>query len=395
MKAVKRKFRISVALLLAAVIFAAAMPAAAAQGDQGVEPLRFNDEGKFTILQFADCQDDILPRRAMLRMMSEAIDTYQPDLVVFTGDNIGGGNNPGYLLTAQAIKAVTAPVAAKGVPFAVVFGNHDHESNVAEEVQLAVYQSIPGCLAYDADPALYGCANYNLPVLASDGSKTSFNLWFFDSNEYDNATGGYDWVRDDQVAWYVDTGNALAAENGGKVPSLAFQHICPPETYQLLESVPAGTPDSKNRFGGNWALALNNEVAQGTILEWPCPSDTVSAQFGAFVSQGDVLGVAVGHDHVNDFVGKYHGVDIIQTPGITYQSYGNDSVRGFRVITLDENNPWTYETQTPTFFDLFGTGPDAQFINTFEGGEFAAFLPGVSDMIVVLIRFYQSMLSMF
>lgn len=390
----RRKFRIIAALLVAAVLFASAMPSAAAQGAQGAGPLRFNDDGKFTILQFADCQDDILPRRAMLRMMGEAMDVYQPDLVVFTGDNIGGGSSPGYLLTAQAIKAVTAPVAARGIPFAIVFGNHDHESNVAEEVQLSVYQSIPGCLAYDAEPGLYGCANYNLPVLSSDGSKTTFNLWFFDSNEYD-PNGGYDWVRDDQVAWYTQTSDALAAQNGGKVPSLAFQHICPPETYQLLESVPVGTEGSRQRFGGNWALALNNEVAQGTILEWPCPSDTVSAQFAAFVSQGDVLGVAVGHDHVNDFVGTYHGVDIIQTPGVTYQSYGDDSVRGCRVITVDESDPWAYETHTPTFFDLFGTGPDAQFINTFEGSEFATFLPGVSDLIVGLIRFYQSLLSLF
>lgn len=390
----KRRFRIIAALMAAAFLLASAVPSAAAQGLQNAAPLRFNDDGKFTILQFADCQDDILPRRAMLRMMGEAMDVYRPDLVVFTGDNIGGGNNPGYLLTAQAIKAVTAPVAARGIPFAVVFGNHDHESNVAEEVQLSVYQSVPGCLACDPEPELYGCANYNLPVLSSDGSKTAFNLWFFDSNEYD-PNGGYDWVHDDQVAWYIRTSNALAAQNGGKVPSLAFQHICPPETYQLLESVPAGTPGSRSRFGGNWALSLDTSKAQGTILEWPCPSDTVSSQFAAFVSQGDVLGVAVGHDHINDFVGTYHGVDIIQTPGITYQSYGDDSVRGFRVITLDERNPWSYETQTPTFFDLFGTGPDAQFINTFEGSEFAAFLPGVSDMIVGLIRFYQTLISMF
>ena len=69
--------------------------------------------------------------------------------------------------------------------------------------------------------------------------------------------------------------------------------------------------------------------------------------------RGDVLAITSGHDHVNKFtVNMENGIDIIQTPGMSYQSYGADNVRGFRVFTLDENDPWAYETETYTYFDF-------------------------------------------
>ena len=49
--------------------------------------LNFNN-GKFRILQVSDPQDMHYPRRSMLKMLDKAYDTLNPDLVVFTGDNV-------------------------------------------------------------------------------------------------------------------------------------------------------------------------------------------------------------------------------------------------------------------------------------------------------------------
>ncbi len=379
----KKTYRRALSALLAtALVFLAASPAYAASND---ECLRFNQDGKFTIVQFADCQDDPLPRKAMILMMEKALDDIKPDLVVFTGDNIAGGGSPGKILTYASIKAVLNPVVSRGIPFAAVFGNHDHESNVSKEDQLKMYQSFDGCLAYDADPGLYGCATYSLPILASGSDKTAFNLWMFDSNEYDEVNGGYDWVRDDQVQWYKDASSALEAQNNAKVPSMAFQHIPAPEIYELLAEVPEGTEGANTRFGKTWALELNPERAQGVIGEWPCPSNTVSGQFEAFVERGDVLGLVTGHDHVNDFVGTYRGIDMLQSPGAGFQTYGDEN-RGCRVIVLDENDPWNYETRTPSFYELFGDGPEAEMAYTVLGSEFATFVPFLTKTVLFLMR---------
>lgn len=332
----KRKMKAFLAvLLMLAFVFTAASPAYAVSETVETQ-LSFNSDGKFKIMQFADCQDSIMPRQAMIKLMGKALDAEKPDLVVFTGDNITGGGNPGQILTSLAIKAVLAPVVARGIPFAVVFGNHDAESGVSKEDQLKMYQKYDNCLAIDPEPGLYGCATYNLPIKSADGTKDAFNLWLMDSNEYDRVNGGYDWVHRDQLDWYKAKSAELAGANGGLVPSLMFQHIPVPEIYEVLKEVPADTQGAKTRFGKTWAFELNPAMAQGILGEWPCPPDTNGGQFQAVAERGDVLGIVTGHDHVNDFIGTYNSVDFIQSPGIGFQTYGNEN-RGFRVIILDEN----------------------------------------------------------
>ena len=60
--------------------------------------LRFHDDGTFRVLQMADVQDgpDVLPDT--IRLIREAIREADPDLVVFTGDQIRG-YDPAYIDT--------------------------------------------------------------------------------------------------------------------------------------------------------------------------------------------------------------------------------------------------------------------------------------------------------
>ena len=54
--------------------------------------LKFNNEGKFTILQVSDAQDMHIPRRGMFKMLNKFYDKINPDLIVLTGDNILGNH---------------------------------------------------------------------------------------------------------------------------------------------------------------------------------------------------------------------------------------------------------------------------------------------------------------
>ena len=186
-------------LLCAAMLVAAASPAFAAVDNNDV--LRFNKDGKFKIMQISDTQDIDIPREAMIMFMEKALDAEKPDLVVFTGDQLAGGK----IKTAEGvyagIKAILQPVVDRGIPFTFVFGNHDNDDGcpVSRDEQFAYYQTFPGCLAYDAVPEMYGTGTHNLPIYASKGSETKFNLWMIDSNDYDRVNGGYDYVHQDQI----------------------------------------------------------------------------------------------------------------------------------------------------------------------------------------------------
>ncbi|MBR5437957.1 MAG: phosphoesterase, partial [Clostridia bacterium] len=66
--------------------------ASAKKGDENI--LKFNKDGKFTILNISDIQDGY-PLNPLARdYIEKTLDKVNPDLVVLTGDNISGYDIP-------------------------------------------------------------------------------------------------------------------------------------------------------------------------------------------------------------------------------------------------------------------------------------------------------------
>ncbi|MBR5437620.1 MAG: metallophosphoesterase [Clostridia bacterium] len=339
--------------------------------------LQFREDGTFKILQLSDIQDNLCLQPLTKNFIIDLLDKTQPDLVVLTGDNIG----PNKALTKWGNKRLIDNVMkifeGKGIRVAAVFGNHDGENRLTKDEQFAYYQGYTCFIGMETEEskALSGTGTYNLPIMSGkDESKTVFNLWMFDSREYneENDLGGYGCVQKDQIEWYVKTEKALTEANGGKpVPSLAFQHIIVPEVYELL--LKTGTAE-------NWEIvSTTDDYAEGysmirsdvvytlpekyrdedTFLSETCCSPEYSnGQIQAMVDNGKVLGITSGHDHKNSFVVPYKGVDIIQTATVGFGSYG-DNNRGARLITLNEDDLSTYETDMIFFRDYYTTDDKA------------------------------------
>ncbi len=344
-------------IIMAVVICLSVCAMGASAVDVADKTLKFKGDGEFKIMQLADLQDTSYAVPATYDYLEVLIKEEDPDLIVLTGDNIAGGT--GDALTEsiarwqvkKGIDNTMSFLEEFNIPVAVVFGNHDAEALISREEQMAMYQTYKCCVAIDEGDSLYGCGTYNLPILSSDGEKVVYNLWMFDSNMYDDVNGGYDHVHEDQIAWYVETSNALKAANGGvPVPSMAFQHIIVNEIYNALVEVEAGTPGSIPY--GDKALALP-ENATGVINEDPCPGTVDSLQFETMVAQGDVKAMFFGHDHVNSFVVPYQGIDIVNTPTSGFGSYGDSSTRGVRIITINENDTSKYETKVINYYEKF------------------------------------------
>lgn len=364
-------------VLCAAMLLAAASPAFAAVDNNDV--LRFNKDGKFKIMQISDTQDIDIPREATIMFMEKALDAEKPDLVVFTGDQLAGGKIETAEGVYAGIKAIVQPVVDRGIPFTVVFGNHDSDDGcpVSRDEQFAYYQTFPGCLAYDAVPEMYGTGTHNLPIYASEGNETKFNLWMIDSNDYDRENGGYDYVHQDQIDWYENTSKALEAKEGHLVPSIVFQHIIVPEVAELLVDSPFSGENalSKKINGENKLLMLKPGKASGILLEFPCPSDTNSGQFASWKARGDVIAATFGHDHINTFVGNVDGIDLIMCPGVTFQSYGRYITRAVRIFELDENDPWSYDTHLYKYTDAFGWGLYSWYVGAKYGQSPVMWIP--------------------
>jgi len=282
-----------------------------------VSPLRFRPGAPFKIVQFTDTHfSHPRPRDARTQaLMAHVLDVERPDLVALTGDIVSGYETPD---AAAAWRVAVAPIVARGLPWAAVFGNHDDEGALDRAQLLEVQRSCPGCLTEAGPDDIGGLGNYVLPVAGRDGAPAAL-LYFLDSGSYSTTGAGqYAWFRHEQVAWYRRTSREWAQGREAPLPALAFFHIPLPE-YETA-----------------WREGYDKS---GSHHEPVCAPVINSGMFAAFHECGDVLGTFVGHDHVNDFEATLHGIRCCYGRATGYGAYGRRGYpRGARVIELREGD---------------------------------------------------------
>ena len=178
--------------------------------------LTFKDK-KLKIMQIADVQDTDNLSPDTLQLIEKALDSEKPDFVVFSGDQVKGyavnfksGNARKKL--ENAVTKIVSPVVKRGIPFTIIFGNHDDHPAFTKEEQLEFYKSFDGCLAFDDNETIKGVGNHYLTVTGSD-KKEKLILYFLDTNG-SLSVGGYDSLGDDQLDWYRSVRDRFEKENG-------------------------------------------------------------------------------------------------------------------------------------------------------------------------------------
>ena len=317
--------------------------------------IRFGEDGKLKILHIPDTHlkhnHNLDPT---LWMVERACDEEQPDIVMLTGDIVL--NCESAEDTKKLINALMNIFDSRNIPVAVTFGNHDSEQGAMSREELMAYYNTFSCsVSVDDGEALSGCGTYNIPVLSSDGERVKFNLWVFDSGDYDEE-GRYSCVQADQVEWYKQTSDKLREENDGeKVNSLVFQHIIVGEIYDALQKSDKHKSYSyKHLYNEDeYYMFDSDRVNYGTLRETPCPGYANYGQFDAMVEKGDVLAMFTGHDHTNAFGVEYKGIDIVNSLSTRYIGLFHSTQCGYRVIEVDENDTASYETRVERMFDNY------------------------------------------
>ncbi len=326
--------------------------------------IRFDSNGKLKILHIADTHLNYDKHfDASVWVIAEACDIEKPDLVVLTGDNTHPNEDPEK--TKELINALMNIFESRNIPVAVTFGNHDSEAGPMSREEIMEYYNTFSCvISVDNEENFHNCATFNIPVLASDSDKVKFNLWVFDSGDYDeDDPRHYDRVRTEQIEWYKETSAKLKEENGGEtVNSVVFQHIIVPEIYDVLKKVDSKQPYSVEHIynEGEYYTFDPEEVNYGMLNEKPCPGYYNDGQFDALVETGDVLAMFTGHDHTNAFGVRNQNIDIYTSPMTRYKGLAYTTQYGYRVVEIDENDTSTYETRVERLYDVF----DYDYIKT-------------------------------
>lgn len=321
--------------------------------------LKFNKDGKFTILNISDIQDGYPLNSLAKRYIEATVDMVKPDLIILTGDNISGFDVPEEEDAEKAIREFMDIFEERNIKVAAVFGNHDdEETKSTKEHQMSIYESYSCFVGEKGFCIKDRVGTYNLPIMKSDGSGYGFNLWLTDSGTYntENEYGGYAAVYKEQIEWYKETATKLKEENGGKVvPSINFQHIIVPEIYDALKQTKilwfGHIIRKKNPLNDKTKFYTLPDGAKGQLREYPCPPYYNNGQFDAMLEMGDVLATVSGHDHENTFEIYHKGIKIINTPTIGFNAY-NDINVGSRVFVIDENEPENFETYCLTYDEV-------------------------------------------
>lgn len=271
----------------------------------------FRKDHSFKIAQFTDIHWNnnspkcIQTTETIRKVLTEE----KPDLAILTGDIVTA------VPAREGWLAISKIFADAKVPFAVTLGNHDAEPEITRD-QIFELLATQSFFVGSKGPDLYGCGNYALPIIDSDGKSVAAVIYCLDSNDYpkEKKIGHYDWIHFDQIGWYRKTSEEFTASNKQlPIPSLAFFHI------PIIEY--------NNIVGKETTLGIKNEGIASAEIN--------SGLFASMVEKKDVMGVFVGHDHDNNFIGMDHDIALAFGQVTGADAYG-DLERGSRIIELHE-----------------------------------------------------------
>lgn len=313
-------------------------------------PLRFNDSGKLKILQLSDIQESLDYNPETLSALDRLVDREVPELVVLCGDNCNGHSIKSCDELRRYLEIFTSPMEKRHIPWAHVFGNHDHDMCIDGVEQALIYESFDYCISKHTD-GIGGTTNFVIPIMSSDMSRIAYNVWgldtgntvrnsdishvagIFDFPKRTSNSQGWDFLRFDQLTWYWNSSLELEKHNGGRISGIVFMHIALPE-FQLVVDNPevAGTVGSTAEYMSLGALN--------------------SGAFAAFLQRGDIRAISCGHSHEDCFKGEICGISVSLDACAGYSPYGIDELRGGRVFILDENDPDRIETYMSHYSEL-------------------------------------------
>ena len=302
-------------------------------------------DSPFRILSFTDQHicDVGECSRWTLHLMEETIRAESPDLLVFVGDNVTGGEN------RERARDFAARLHALGIPWCPILGNHegDNPASIGRVEMMNIFRTSPLCLL-PPHGALReeGVGAYCVPILRADGS-TCHKLLFFDCGLYLTAAQKEAWglpsrareeqpISQEQLLWY----RARVREDD--CPSTVFCHV----------PLPA------------YAIACEEgALLAGKRRERVCCSACPDGLFDAMCEEGKSVAMVAGHDHINDFDILYRGIRLIYNRMSGFDSYNAISkkvesrlLQGATLYTIDVDGNFSrddilYEDRYPQYME--------------------------------------------
>ncbi len=288
----------------------------------------YKKSGKdFVIVNFADTQidypSDLAKKGIIYKTIKDSIDTYHPDLITFSGDNAWG------TITKMNYEKIVAVLDGFETPWAITFGNHDHQGNADLNYLGEIVQNSKYGIFGKGPRNIGGVGNYSVNIVDEDTGKVIHSVILMDSGDsglrydgdeytYDAREGkslpaemavyaqNYDAVDDtikigssyagitpEQVRWYEWLVKGLQKENDGEtVETTCIFHIPFIQYYYAYRDWAEADETGRAEMEPVGKMRLGEMVA--------CAAESFGL-YEKMAELGSTKNVIVGHDHVNDF----------------------------------------------------------------------------------------------
>lgn len=243
----------------------------------------------FTILQLTDIHwhggtqigdEDYGSERYLRKVIDEAAaHAGRIDLIEVTGDTF-------MLSNKIAVRSFIDFMAGVGIPYAIIWGNHDRQSTYNPNWISKQFLKAPCSLYTEVDnDDVHERSNYVINLQNPDGS-TAWQITNLDSGaSYREGASDfdltYDYLRDDQFEWMTAEHDAV----GSDVPVICYYHIAQADYDLAWDAIQAGATGYKSKFFNLEGFAPSKFAVRTEDI---CLKNNVKAVF-------------IGHDHADDW----------------------------------------------------------------------------------------------
>ncbi|MEN8191417.1 MAG: metallophosphoesterase [Bacteroidota bacterium] len=268
------------------------------------------DSDSIRILQVTDLhlgstghwRDDLRTYNRIKRLVK----MYDPHFIFITGDLFTGEKPYGSLLAAYAVHFFDELER----PWFYVYGNHDPEGGFGHDDIYEVFSTSEwGILGYHGseDEKKY---DYYVDIKVDDGDAPNWQVYALDTGPHN----GIKAAQPDQIEWYKNISKQTKEKYSTTIRSVSIFHI-PLIQYK-------------------WLWEDDSIEKSGVSLEKVYYEEDDGSLYKAFIEMGNIQATFCGHDHYNNYWGKYTGGIILAYGYISGESTNEAWPTGGKLITL-------------------------------------------------------------
>lgn len=245
---------------------------------------------------------------SVMRRIKKYVGEYNPEIIIITGDLFTGMQKESkeglFMFAAQAFDDMERP-------WLYVFGNHCPEKTGREPIRHIFNDSEWGIIGCHHSENASVKHDYKVDLKVKGKDQPLWEVYAFDSGSEEGNRS----IKKEQIRWYQRKSDSSKVINKQIIPAVSIFHI-PLIQYKMLWEDDAYTK-------------------RGEFHEKVCYDEDDGTVYEAFLKQGNIKACFCGHDHDNNYWGKYKGGILLVYGHVSGEScYQNHWPPGAKLIKL-------------------------------------------------------------